>query len=85
MSKPPTIFDNFCADSSIWITLSTQKSLADTFPAHYVISMRTILAIIVCHLCTLSNANEITRYTQTLLNNLGYTVGAADRIYGKKL
>lgn len=46
--------------------------------------MRILSAILICFLGTLSNANEVTRYTQKLLNNLGYTVGAADGIYGKK-
>ena len=46
--------------------------------------MRILSTVLICILATLSNANEVTRYTQTLLNNLGYTVGAADGIYGKK-
>ena len=46
--------------------------------------MRILSTVLICILATLSNANEVTRYTQTLLNNLGYKVGAADGIYGKK-
>ena len=46
--------------------------------------MKILSTVLICILATLSNANEVTRYTQTLLNNLGYKVGAADGIYGKK-